>query len=381
MSSKSTAVSAPPSSSYLERLAGVLVDYSTGVRPGDLVCIDTGAAAAPLVHEIWRRVLEAGGHPHLRLDVEGAPELLLREGSEEQLSWISPVRRAEVERADVRIAIEADVNTRANSHVAPERQAQAERARDPVRRIHFARVSSGELRYVVTLYPTQAAAQDADMSLSEYEDFVYRAGLLDQDDPVAEWEALGRTYARLAGWLGEQREIRVVGEGTDITLGVDGRTWVPCDGRENFPDGEVFTGPVETKVDGTIRFTYPSGYAGRRVGGVELEFRSGEVVRAEAEEGASFLREMLALDEGARRAGEFSFGLNEAVSEFTGHTLFDEKIGGTVHLALGASYPESGGTVQSALHWDLVCDLRSGSEVYADGELVYRDGRFLDGLL
>jgi aminopeptidase len=242
-------------------------------------------------------------------------------------------------------------------------------------------VSAGDLRYVVTLYPTQAAAQDAEMSLSEYEDFVFRAGLLDRDDPRGEWEARGRAYAGLAASLGERKEIRVVGDGTDLTLGVEGRSWIPCDGRENFPDGEVFTGPVETKVDGTIRFTYPSGYAGRRIGGVELEFRDGEVVRASAEEGEEFLREMLALDAGARRAGEFSFGLNDAVSEFTGHTLFDEKIGGTVHLALGASYPESGGRVKSALHRDLVCDLRSGSEVYADGQLVYRDGRFLDGLL
>jgi aminopeptidase len=367
--------------SSLERLAGVLVDYSTGVREGDLVCIDTGPAAAPLVREIWRRVLEAGGHPHLRLDVDGAPELLLRQGSDEQLGWVSPLRRAEVERANVRIAIEADVNTRANGRVHPERQAHAERARDPLRQIHFARVSAGDLRYVVTLYPTQAAAQDAEMSLSEYEDFVFRAGLLDRDDPRGEWEALGRAYAGLAARLGERKEIRVVGDGTDLKLGVDGRIWVPCDGRENFPDGEVFTGPIETKVDGTIRFTYPASYAGRRVGGVELEFRGGEVLRARAEEGEAFLHEMLTVDDGARRAGEFSFGLNEAVTEFTGHTLFDEKMGGTAHLALGASYPESGGKVQSALHWDLVCDLRSGSEVYADGELVYRDGRFLDGLL
>jgi aminopeptidase len=219
------------------------------------------------------------------------------------------------------------------------------------------------------------------MSLSEYEDFVYHAGLLDLDDPVAEWEARGRTYEQLAARLGERKTIRVVGDGTDLTLGVGGRTWVPCDGRENFPDGEVFTGPVETEVDGVVRFTYPASYAGRRVSGVELEFRGGEVVRATADEGETFLREMLALDEGARRAGEFSFGLNDAVTEFTGHTLFDEKIGGTVHLALGASYPESGGKVQSALHWDLVCDLRSGSEVHADGELVYRDGSFVDGLL
>jgi aminopeptidase len=367
--------------SRLERLAGVLVDYSTRVKAGDLVCIDTGPAAAPLVRELWRRVLEAGGHPHLRLDVDGAQELLLREGSDAQLDWVSPLRRSEVERADVRIAIEADVNTRANTSVDPERQARAERAREPLRRVHFARASSGDLRAVVTLYPTEAAAQDADMSLAEYEDFVYHAGLLDRDDPVAEWEELERGYARLAEWLGRRREIRVAGDGTDLTLGVEGRTWVPCGGRENFPDGEVFTGPIETKVDGTIRFSYPASYGGRRVSGVELEFRGGEVVRAQADEGEMFLREMLALDDGARRVGEFSFGMNEAVNEFTGHTLFDEKIGGTVHLALGASYPESGGKVRSALHWDLVCDLRTGSGVYADDELVYRDGRFVDGVL
>jgi aminopeptidase len=367
--------------SRIERLAGVLVDYSTRVKQGDLVCIDTGPAAAPLVREVWRRVLDAGANPHLRLDVDGAPDLLLREGTDAQLDWVSPLRKAEVARADVRIAIEADVNTRGNTGVDPERQARSERAREPLRRVHFARASAGELRAVVTLYPTDAAAQDADMSLSEYEDFVFHAGLLDRDDPVAEWEALGKTYARLAGWLDERREIRIVGDGTDLTLGVAGRTWVPCDGRENFPDGEVFTGPVETEVDGVIRFTYPASYAGRRVSGVELEFRGGEVVRAEAAEGETFLREMIALDEGARHAGEFSFGLNEAVREFTGHTLFDEKIGGTVHLALGASYPESGGQVQSALHWDLVCDLRQGSEVFADGEVVYRDGRFVDGIL
>ena len=367
--------------SRIERLAGVLVDYSTRVKQGDLVCIDTGPAAAPLVREVWRRVLDAGAHPHLRLDVDGAPDLLLRNGTDAQLDWVSPLRKAEVERADVRIAIEADVNTRGNTGVDPERQARSERAREPLRRVHFARASAGELRAVVTLYPTDAAAQDANMSLSEYEDFVFHAGLLDRDDPVAEWEALGKTYARLADWLDERREIRIVGDGTDLTLGVAGRTWVPCDGRENFPDGEVFTGPVETKVDGVIRFTYPASYAGRRVSGVELEFRGGEVVRAEAAEGETFLREMIALDEGARHVGEFSFGLNEAVHEFTGHTLFDEKIGGTVHLALGASYPESGGQVQSALHWDLVCDLRQGSEVLADGEVVYRDGRFVDGIL
>lgn len=365
----------------LERLAGVLVDYSTRVRKGDLVCIDTAPVAAPLVEAVWRRVLAAGGLPHLRIDLDGAAEHLLREGNDEQLGWVSPLRRAEVERADVRIAVEADLNTRANTTVDPARQAQLEKAREPLRRRFFERSNSGELRSVVTLYPTNAAAQEANMSLAEYEDFVFRAGLLDRDDPVGEWSALEERFGGLAAWLGERAEIRVVGEGTDLRLGVAGRTWIPCAGRENFPDGEVFTGPVETSIEGTVRFTYPAAFAGRSVSGVELEFRGGEVVNARAAQGEELLHEMLALDDGAKHAGEFSFGLNEAVTEFTGHTLFDEKIGGTVHLALGASYPESGGQVQSALHWDLVCDLRSGSEVYADGELVYRDGRFVDGLL
>jgi aminopeptidase len=181
--------------------------------------------------------------------------------------------------------------------------------------------------------------------------------------------------------LSKARELRVVAEDTDLTLGVEGRTWIPCDGKENFPDGEVFTGPVETSVEGQIRFSYPASFAGRMVRDVRLRFEGGEVVDAQAGEGEAFLREMLAMDDGARRVGEFAFGMNDAVQEFTGHTLFDEKIGGTVHLALGMSYPESGGVNHSALHWDLVCDLRSGSEVYADGEVVYRDGEFLPEFL
>jgi aminopeptidase len=218
------------------------------------------------------------------------------------------------------------------------------------------------------------------MSLEQYENFVYRAGLLDRDDPVREWETLGESLRRLAGWLGEKRELRVVAKDTDLTLRVDGRTWIPCDGKENFPDGEVFTGPVESSLEGTVRFTYPATFSGRMIKDVELTFRGGEVVEAKASEGEDFLREMLAMDDGARRAGEFAFGMNDAVPEFTGHVLFDEKIGGTVHLALGKSYPESGGVNRSALHWDLVCDLRAGSEVYADGELVYRDGSFVNGV-
>ena len=363
------------------RLASVLVDYSAGVRAGDLVDLSAAMPAAPLVRELYRRVLEAGAHPQVRTSVEGGLEVLLREGSGEQLDWVNPALVEDTERADVRIAVEADLNTRAHTGADPARQARHARAHEPLLKRFLERASAGELRWCVTLFPTHAAAQDAEMSLAGYEDFVYRAGFLERDDPTAVWAELGERLRGLAGWLGHKRELRVVTGGTDLTLGVEGRRWIPCDGHENFPDGELFTAPLETSVEGTIRFTYPATFHGRRVSGVELAFEAGEVVAARAANGEEFLQEMIAMDDGARRVGEFSFGCNDAVQEFTGHTLFDEKIGGTVHLALCAAYPESGGTNQSALHWDFVCDLRSGSEVYVDGELAYRDGRFLDGVL
>ena len=364
----------------IERLADVVVDYSTAVRPGDLVIVDASPLAAPLVRAAYRRIVAAGGHPEVRISVDGISEALLASGTDAQLEWLNPSRLDEIERADVRIVFESDSNTRALSGVDAARQALAHRARKPLGDRLFERAAQGELRWLVTLFPTNAAAQDAGMSLAEYEDFVFRAGFLDRDDPVGEWRAFGERLTRLAELLGAKDELHVVANGTDLRLGVGGRSWVASRGNENFPDGEVFTGPVETRVDGEIHFTYPAAFHGRIVEGVRLRFRGGEVVSAEATRGQAFLEEMLAIDEGARRVGEFAFGLNEAVTEFTLNTLFDEKIGGTIHLALGKSYPDTGGKNESALHWDLVCDLRRGSEVYADGELVYRDGRFLNGL-
>jgi aminopeptidase len=365
----------------LERLAAVLVDYSVAVQPGDVVLLETTPLAAPLLRALYRRVLASGGHPHVRMGLDGTVEALLELGRDEQLDWVNPMRREDVEVADARIVAEADSNSRRLSGIDPARQARMARARESLRDRYLERMASGELSSVITLYPTNAAAQDAEMSLAQYEDFVYRAGLLDRDDAVGAWRELGASLAKIAERLGEVDQLRVVAEGTDLTVGVGGRTWIPCDGKENFPDGEVFTGPVETSVEGRIHFTYPASFSGRLVRDIELRFESGEVVEATAADGQDFLREMIALDAGARRVGEVAFGMNDAIQEFTGHTLFDEKIGGTMHLALGKSYPESGGVNQSALHWDLVCDLRRGSEVYGDGELVYRDGAFLPAFI
>ena len=356
----------------------MLVGYSTQVQPGELVLIEAPALAAPLAHALYRAALQAGAHPRTRIGLDGLAETFMHEASDEQLAWINPAREEDMERADVRIAVEAAWNTKSLTSVDPDRQARHARALEPVRNRYLERAAAGELRWVLTVFPTEAGAQDAEMSLAEYEGFVYGAGLLDEDDPPARWREFADQIEQVATLLRDKRELRVVADGTDLRLGVEGRAWIVSRGHENFPDGEVFTAPVETSVDGEIRFSYPAVFHGREVDDVRLRFRGGEVVEASAARGQDLLEAMLAIDEGARRAGEFAFGLNEKIGFFTRNILFDEKIGGTVHLALGTSYPECGGTNRSALHWDLICDLRSGSEVHADGELIYRDGAFVD---
>jgi aminopeptidase len=362
----------------IERLAAVLVDYSVRAEEGQQITIEAPSAAAPLVREVYRRVLAAGAHPLPRIGIEGMVENLMLDGSDAQLDWVNPARRDDIEEVDARVVIMAPSNTRSLTQVDAAKEARHHLALEPQRNRYLERSASGELRWVLTLFPTHAAAQDAGMSLSEFEDFVYGAGFLDSDDPVAEWERFGERLERVGSFLDGVSELRVVAEDTDLRVGVQGRKWIRSRGQENFPDGEVFTGPVETSVDGTIRFTYPAIFQGREVDDVRLRFERGEVVEATASRGEDLLREMVAIDEGARRVGEFAFGLNEAVTEFTREILFDEKLGGTVHLALGTAYPETGSTNRSALHWDLICDLRNGGEVYADGELAYRDGAFLN---
>jgi aminopeptidase len=363
----------------LAKLAELLVTYSLDVRPGELVTIEATTLAAPLVRELYAEILRASGHPLTRIAAEGLADDRLALGTDAQLDWVAPRAREDAEASAARIAVVSDFNTRSRTQIDPSRQARVAQAVRPLRRRMFEREAAGEFRWVVTVYPTNALAQEAGMSLRSYEDFVFSAGHLDRDEPVAEWRALGERIGRLAGWLASVEELRIVGRGTDLVLSVAGRSWVASDGRANFPDGECFTGPVEDSVEGEILFSYPAVFNGRSVEGVRLRFRGGEVVDAEAERGQAFLEEMLGVDEGARRVGEFSFGLNDGIGRFTGEILFDEKIGGTVHFALGEAYPETGGLNRSALHWDMVCDLREGGAVYADGELVYRDGRFLDG--
>src|SRR5919204_3758773 len=316
------------SDTYHAKLADVLVGYSTHVQEGDVVLIESPVSAAPLVREVFRRVVRAGGQPQLRLSLEAMLEMLLRNGSDEQLEWINPVRSEDYERADVRIILLSSTNTKGLTTVDPSRQALYGRAHEQLGNRYLERAAAGELRWTLTQYPTTAAAQDAEMSLEQYERFVWKAGMLDDDDPAASWTAFAERVARVASFLGTKSEVRLVAEDTDLTLGVGGRTWIPAGGGENFPDGETFTGPVEDSVEGTIRFTYPAVFQGREVDDVRLRFEGGEVVEATAAQGQDFLEQMIAMDDGARRVGEFAFGLNDGITQYTKNTLFDEKIGG-----------------------------------------------------
>jgi aminopeptidase len=361
----------------VERLADVVCRHSLGAKPGELMLIEAPAIAEPLVVELVKAALEAGALPRVRVASEGAQLAFLSEASEEQLRTLLPSALPEMEAIDLRVAIHASANTRELSGVDPARMAALQDSRRPVMDRYMQRSAAGELRWCVTAFPCQAFAQDADMSLQAYEDFVYRAGWLHLDDPVAAWESFAGRLREIADRLAGVRELRVVAEDTDLTVGVEGRRWIPCHGDRNFPDGEVFTGPIETATRGDVRFSFPAIFSGREVDDVRLRFEGGRVVRSEAAGGAELLSQMLAIDDGASILGEFAIGTNYGVERFTKQILFDEKIGGTCHMAVGAGYPETGSTNTSGLHWDMVCDLRSGGEIYADGELIHREGRFL----
>jgi aminopeptidase len=368
-------------SDQLGRLADVLVGYSTEIKPGDVVRIDGNLPTTPLIREVYRAVVRAGGHPFAQLIVDETAEDLLREGSDAQIGWVPLDLRWNLEQGEVWIVLDGPENTKHLTNADPAKMATRLKGREPYQAKYLERSAAGEFRWVLCGYPTDAAAQDAGMSREQFEDLIYGAAFLDTDDPVAEWHSFGDRLEQVGEFLEGCEELRIVGEDTDLRMKVGGRTWIRAKGNHNFPDGEVFTGPVEDSLEGTIRFSFPVTIRGRYAEDAFLRFERGEVVEATARRGEDFLREMVSMDEGAKRAGEFAFGLNPKVTEYTGSLLLDEKIGGSVHLALGRSVPGTGGENNSALHWDMVCDLRQGGEVYADGELVYRDGAFLENVL
>jgi aminopeptidase len=360
----------------IDRLGKLLVEYSVDVQPGQLIEIRGAANAAPLLQSIYKYVLQRGGHPILQASIPGIPELLYQHGSDQQLKHISPHDKWSVANADGLIRVVSETNTRSLSRVDPAKQQLVQRSRGELQRTIMSRAAEGSLNWVLTLVPTDAYAQDAEMSLAEYEEFVYGAGLLDDPDPVARWKEISIEQQRLCDWLSTRNEIRIKSDGTDFTVQTGGRTWINADGKHNFPDGEIFTGPLETSANGHVSFTFPSIMNGRTVEGIRLEFKDGKVINASADKNEEYLISTLDTDEGARYLGEFAFGTNKGIQQFTGSTLFDEKIGGTFHMAVGAGYPQTGSENKSSVHWDMISDLRPGGEVHVDGELFIKDGKF-----
>lgn len=358
------------------KLAGVLINYSLKIKKGQLFKIMGEPATLPLCEAAYAEAIRLGAHPYIQLHVPAAQEIFLKNASEAQMKYVSPMVNIEVKKIDALLSIWGSENTRHLAGVDPKKQALARKFERPLFDKIMKRIGDGSMSWVGTQFPTHADAQDAEMSLSDYENFVYGAGHVTSADPVKHWKKIHREQARLVKIMNRFKSLHIQGEGTDLKLSVKGRKWINCAGEQNFPDGEIFTSPIENSAEGHITFSFPAVYMGREVENVRLEFSKGKVVKESAGKNLDFLTQMLNTDKGARFLGEVAIGTNYEIKRFSRNTLFDEKIGGTCHLALGASIPESGGTNKSGIHWDMVCDLKKKAQIVADGKIIYSNGKF-----
>jgi aminopeptidase len=367
----------------LTNLANIMVNYSTQVKPGDYVAILIQPPALPLAEAVYRHVLAAGGYPYLllgglrsRVETEHLAYILYTQGNDEQIRHINRFEKIVREEFDVMIVIESQTNTRGLSSVDPAKQRLRAQGYSDLIRTYQQRSASGELRWVLTVFPTEAYAQEADMSLQEFEEYVYSTTYADTEDPVAAWQAIHDEQQRLVDWLRGKERLQVKGPNVDLELSIRGRAFINSDGTRNMPSGEIFTSPVEDSVNGWIHFSYPAIREGREVEGIRFHFENGRVVKATAAKGQAFLDAMLDTDRGSRYLGEFAIGTNRRINRFIKHMLFDEKSGGTIHMAIGFGFPEAGSQNESAIHWDMLCDMHEGGQIFVDGELFYESGRF-----
>ncbi len=357
----------------VEKLAILATEYCLPVSEDKKIGIIGHAVATPLIQQLYKHILLKGGHPIPRIRVKGIAELLFTYGNKKQIAFASPFDKFFMKKINGIINIFAETNVKRLSGVPPTKIKQRAASQREIIDIYMKHVKPGGLAIIP--YPTEAFAQEAEMSLFEYHNFVAKACFLDKKDPVAEWKKLSEKQKHITRKLNKIEKMRFVGEDTDLQLKVKGRRWINSDGHVNMPSGEVFTGPIENSAQGQIRFTYPGIYAGREIEDIALAFKNGKVTRAKAEKGEELLKELLKTDAGAKRIGEIAIGTNKGITRFTKNMLFDEKMGHCIHLALGRSIPISGGKNQSSIHWDLLKDMKHG-EIYADGELIYNKGEF-----
>ena len=370
------------SDSRVKNFAKILVEHSTHVVPGDRILIEATTAAEPLIRELYVQILEKGGQPHLMIGFPGMvpfiqDDIYLTYANNQQLDFVPTFHKVAYDQFEGRIRIHSATNTRASSSVDAVKSQRRGKATSMITEAQMRRGGEGKFKWVTTLYPTDGYAQDAGMSLKEYEDFVFNAVHAHEADPIAYWNSTAEGQQKAIDFLTGKDIVTLQGPNVDLTLSIKGRKFMNSTGVYNMPDGEIFTGPVEDSVNGWVKFTYPAIYGGVAVEGAELNFNNGRVQKAKADKNEDYLIKMLESDDGSHYLGEFAIGTNFDINKFTGNILFDEKIGGTFHMALGAGYPQTGSKNKSAIHWDMICDLRTDSEIKVDGELLYKNGQFV----
>lgn len=362
--------------SILEKYANLLVQYCLSIKEGDRFYLRSTTLAEPLVREVYRAALQAGATVDVELDFREKNRILLKEGNDQQLSYVSPLYEQAMEHYDTYLYIRAPFNLREDQNVDAEKRKLRQEAHKNVLKHYFKRTATLDLRRNLCQYPTQASAQEAGLSLEEYQQFVYNACRLYDDDPMQSWLDVRAKQQQIVDVLNSHTLIRYEGENTDISFRTDGRTWINSDGRTNMPSGEVYTSPVENSVNGVVHFSYPAIYMGHEVEGVTLHVKDGYIEKWEAKRGKAFLDEIFKI-KGTRRFGEAAIGTNYHINRLTKNILFDEKIGGTIHMAIGQSYLQAGGKNESSVHWDMITDMSNQGAIYADGERIYEQGKFL----
>lgn len=364
--------------SILQKYADLLVNYSVSIQPGERVLIKAPIIAEPLVREIYRETLKAGGIPVTDFEFQGQHRFLLEHGQGEQLQYVSPVYIEAVEQYEAYIFVRGTENHSEMATTSQKEKSKLYRdAHAPYRETYFQRTATRDLKRTLCEYPTHGSAQLAGMAFEEYQDFIFNACNLYAENPRKEWLKVRAKQQQIVDLLNSRTNIRYKSDKTDISFNTEGRKWINSDGQTNMPSGEVYTSPVENSVNGIIYFDYPVVQMGKYVEGVTLWVKDGQIQKWEAKQGQSVLDYVFNEIEGSRYFGEAAIGTNFNINRFTKNILFDEKIGGTVHMAIGQSYLQAGGKNQSNIHWDMIADMTQNGEIYADEELIYKNGHFL----
>lgn len=369
-----------PSQEIMKKYADLLLHYCLNVKAGQRLFVSSTTLAQPLLVELHRAAARADVLVEYELGFQGKSSAFWESAQGDVLDIAPAFQTYAMEHFDAYLAIRAPFDLYEDLKATPEQKKRRAKAGETANQFYFNRTADGSMVRSLCQYPTQASAEAARMTLDEYADFVFNACRLNEADPVEAWLQVRQNQQGIVDFLNTCKSIRYKNEKTDIRFSVEGRTWINSDGRANMPSGEVFTGPVEDTVEGVVHFDYPSVYSGHDVQDITLEVHKGEIVKWTAGVGQAILDQVFAI-EGSRYFGEAAIGTNYKIQQATRNILFDEKIGGTIHMAVGQSYLQTGGKNKSAIHWDMICDMKQGGEIWADDEMIYRNGYFLENLM